>query len=79
MTYVIGKLSTRRLIERRRCSSDRRVTYVRISPAGRRLMARIFPRHAEAIRRAADGLTAEEKERAADLLKRLGVRAQALL
>ena len=79
MTYVIGKLARRRLVERRRCATDRRVTFLRISPAGRRLMVRIFPLHAEAMRRAASGLTTNEKRRAAVLMKRLGLRAQSLL
>lgn len=79
MTYVIGKLVRRRLVVRRRCARDRRITYVGISPTGRRLMARIFPLHAEAIRRAAAGLSAADKRRAAVLLKRLGRHAQALL
>jgi MarR family 2-MHQ and catechol resistance regulon transcriptional repressor len=76
MTYVVDKLARRGLLARRRCGEDQRVTYVAITPAGRHLMAGIFPQHAEAIRRAAAGLTAEEKRAAIALLKRLGLAAE---
>jgi hypothetical protein len=39
-------------------------------------MASIFPDHAEAIRRATAGLSAEEKRLATALLKRLGLAAE---
>ena len=55
MTYVIDKLARRGLLTRRRCAQDQRVRYAAISAAGRRLMASIFPDHAEAIRRGRSG------------------------
>ena len=76
MTYVIDKLARRVLLTRRRCAQDQRVRYAAISAAGRRLMASIFPDHAEAIRRATAGLSAEEKRLATALLKRLGLAAE---
>lgn len=76
MTYVVDKLARRGLLTRRRCSQDQRVRYASISAAGRRLMASIFPDHAEAIRRATAGLSPEEKRVATALLKRLGLAAE---
>src|SRR6185295_6398014 len=51
-TYVVDKLVARRLVRRRPSSRDRRVILLDLTPAGRRLMARIFPQHAAAICRA---------------------------
>ena len=76
MTYVIDKLARRGLLARRRCAQDQRVRYASITPAGRRLLASIFPSHAEEIRRATAGLSAEEKRSATVLLKRLGLAAE---
>jgi len=76
MTYVIDKLARRGLLARRRCAQDQRIRYAAISPAGRRLMASIFPDHAEAVRRATAGLSPEEKRTAIALLKRLGLAAE---
>jgi MarR family transcriptional regulator, 2-MHQ and catechol-resistance regulon repressor len=75
MTHVVDKLERRGLLARRRCLEDQRVTYLSITPAGRALMAAIFPAHAEAIRRATGGLGADEKRTLASLLKRLGLAA----
>jgi MarR family 2-MHQ and catechol resistance regulon transcriptional repressor len=76
MTYVVDKLARRGLLSRRRCTQDQRVRYAAITPAGRRLLASIFPDHVEEIRRATAGLSAEEKRSATVLLKRLGLAAE---
>lgn len=75
-TYVVDKLEGRGLLHRRACREDRRVTYVDLTEEGRALMGEIFPEHAEALRRAMEGLTTEEKRIAAALLRRLGLHAQ---
>src|SRR5712692_9407698 len=51
-TYVVDKLCERRLVRRRASATDRRVTLLALTTAGRRLMERIFPPHAEAMRSA---------------------------
>src|SRR5712671_4506589 len=51
-TYVVDKLVTRGLVRRRHSSHDRRVVLVALTAAGRRVIERIFPLHAEAMRRA---------------------------
>lgn len=76
MTYVVDKLEERHLVARRRCAEDLRVIYATITPAGRRLMASIFPSHAEVVRQATAGLTLDEKRAATVLLKRLGLAAE---
>jgi MarR family 2-MHQ and catechol resistance regulon transcriptional repressor len=76
MTYVVDKLAGRGLVTRRHCPQDQRVTYVGLTPAGRRLVASIFPEHAEAIRQATAGLAPGEKRLIIALLKRLGLAAE---
>jgi MarR family 2-MHQ and catechol resistance regulon transcriptional repressor len=76
MTYVVDKLVGRGMVVRRQCPQDQRVTYVGLTPAGRRLMASIFPGHAEAIRHATNGLAPDEKRLMIALLKRLGLAAE---
>src|SRR5881409_4444468 len=57
-TYVVDKLCARGLVERRPSGADRRVTLLDLTPTGRRLIARIFPPHAAAMRRAVAALPA---------------------
>lgn len=75
-TYVVDKLQERGLVERRPCAHDRRVQYAGLTAAGHALMRRIFPEHAAALLRAMQGLTLEEKQIVAALLRRLGLRAR---
>jgi MarR family 2-MHQ and catechol resistance regulon transcriptional repressor len=71
-TYVVDKLCDRGLVRRRPSGDDRRVTLLTLTPAGRRLIARIFPHHAAAMRRAVGALPSQVQARAAGLLRRLG-------
>lgn len=71
VTYVADKLQRRGLLERRTCAEDRRVCYADLTSSGRDLVAEIYPRHAAALCEAMTGLTTEEKQIAAALLKRL--------
>ncbi len=75
-TYVIDKLEERGLLRRRRCLTDRRVQYAELTKEGSERIAGIFPDHAEAMREAAGGLSAEEKERAIELVRKLGLAAR---
>ncbi len=75
MTYVVDKLVSRGLVRRRASGEDRRVVLLALTAAGRRLMARIFPPHAAAMRRAVGGLTPRQQERARRLLRTLGLAA----
>ena len=78
ITFLIDKLEKRSLVQRRPCESDRRARWAELTEEGRELMARIFPGHAEVIRRALSGLTPEEQQQLTALLKTLGTAAAAL-
>ncbi len=71
-TYVVDKLCHRGLVRRRPSATDRRVTLLALTAAGRGLIARIFPPHAAAMRRAVGALPAREQARAIRLLRALG-------
>jgi len=71
-TYVIDKLAQRRLLERRRCTDDRRVLHVDLTDNGRSLIEDVFPEHAQLIRTLTEGLSTNEQVHVADQLKRLG-------
>jgi MarR family transcriptional regulator, 2-MHQ and catechol-resistance regulon repressor len=77
-TYVVDKLVTRGLVRRRHSSRDRRVVLVALTAPGRRLIERIFPSHADAMRRAVAGLPARQQAQAVRLLRTLGTRAASL-
>ena len=72
VTYLVDRLAAKGLVERRRCEHDRRAYYAALTPAGEELIREIFPRHAEAIRRAMEGLTEAEKDAAIGLIRTLG-------
>src|SRR5881296_1819022 len=60
-TYVVDKLCARGLVERRPSGADRRVTLLDLTATGRQLIDRIFPQHAEAMRRAVGALSPREQ------------------
>jgi len=74
-TYVLDKLVRKKLVRRTPNPRDKRGTLLVLTPRGRRLMARIFPGHAEAIRRAMKALSKRELRRAAELVRKLGLGA----
>jgi MarR family 2-MHQ and catechol resistance regulon transcriptional repressor len=61
VTYLVDRLESRGLVERRPCERDRRSTWAALTPAGERLIASIFPGHARCIQRALSGLDREGK------------------
>ena len=78
ITHLIDQLEKKGLAQRVACPKDRRVLYAALTDAGREKIAAIFPDHAERIRLALSGLSAEEQEQATELLKKMGLAAQAL-
>lgn len=71
LTTILDNLERRALVERRPHPDDRRARLVHLTPAGRRLVARVLPGHAEGIARDLGALTlAEQRD-----LARLCVRA----
>jgi MarR family transcriptional regulator, 2-MHQ and catechol-resistance regulon repressor len=79
ITYLVDRLERRGLVERLPCETDRRARYAALTARGRALIARIFPGHAEAIRRAMAGLGLPEQRAATALLRTLGTESAALL
>ncbi|KGX90559.1 MarR family transcriptional regulator [Pontibacillus halophilus JSM 076056 = DSM 19796] len=78
ITYVVDKLEKKGYLNRKACPKDRRITYASISEEGISLLNQIFPTHWQQIEEITDGLSQEEKETAAKLLKRLGKYADQL-
>jgi MarR family transcriptional regulator, 2-MHQ and catechol-resistance regulon repressor len=74
-TYVVDKLCDRGLVRRRQSPADRRVTLLSLTAAGRRIIERIFPPHAETMRRAVGALSLRDQARAIELLRALGLGA----
>jgi MarR family transcriptional regulator, 2-MHQ and catechol-resistance regulon repressor len=79
ITTAVDRLERKRLVERRDDPCDRRARVVHLTEAGKQLISCAFDEHSKAMERAVDGLTPEEREQAAALLKKLGRRAQELL
>ena len=73
LTVVVDNLEKRGLVARRRSAEDRRVVYVELTPAGRKLIEGIFPAHVAAIVREMSGLTAAEQDELARLCKKVGL------
>ncbi len=78
ITYVVDKLEKKKLIKRRACPKDRRITYAVITNAGTELLDTVFPKHKLAIKDICAGLTTDEKKVMIDQLKKLGYYAQNL-
>jgi MarR family 2-MHQ and catechol resistance regulon transcriptional repressor len=77
-TFLVDKLQKRGLVRRSPCETDRRMTWAELTPEGTKLVAKIFPAHAEVIRRALSGLGLADQRKVAALLKTLGTEAAAL-
>lgn len=73
ITYVVDKLEQKALLARVACPSDRRVTYAQITEQGKSFIEEIFPDHAQKIHELMKELTADEKDQATELLKKLGL------
>ncbi|MCS6776081.1 MAG: MarR family transcriptional regulator [Chloroherpetonaceae bacterium] len=79
VTHVIDQLEKRQWIRRVPCEKDRRVLFAELTEAGRQKMDALFPAHAERIVRAVSALDPTEQLMAIQLLRKLGLGAQALL
>lgn len=78
ITYIVNQLEKKGLVQRVPCPEDRRIIYAEITEAGKAKMDKMFPPHAEEVRRAVSGLTVEEQQQALALLKKMGLAASAL-
>jgi MarR family transcriptional regulator, 2-MHQ and catechol-resistance regulon repressor len=70
-TEVTVTLEGRGLVLRRRLPSDRRTVAVDLAPAGRQLVERLFPGHADRVSDAFGALDEEEKRSFAELCRKL--------
>lgn len=71
LTGVLDRMEARGLIRRGPSDADRRQVFVTLTAAGTRMFGRVFPEHAEHVKRAFTVLSAEELERTRELLQRL--------
>ncbi len=76
VTFVADQLEKAGLVRRRRQADDRRVIHANLTAKGERLMARVFPLHADRMRGIAAVLSATEQTRLAGLLKKWGKSVQ---
>jgi MarR family 2-MHQ and catechol resistance regulon transcriptional repressor len=72
VTMVVDNLEKRKLVKRERRGGDRRFVTVRLTDRGRRLIARIFPRHVSGIVREMGSLTEREQQALGRLCRKLG-------
>ena len=79
ITAAIDRLELKGLVERRNDPGDRRARVVFLTPAGKELISQAFSGHAAAMDAATAGLSAPERETAIELLRKLGLTAQAKL
>jgi MarR family transcriptional regulator, 2-MHQ and catechol-resistance regulon repressor len=70
-TEIVATLAKRGLVERHRLTRDRRAVAVRITPAGRELVDRLFPEHAERVAATFAALDDGEKRMLAELCRKL--------
>ena len=72
LTMVVDNLAKQGLVERRRCTEDRRVVYVHLTDAGRETIESILPSHVAGVVDVFSVLSREEQETLGGLLRRLG-------
>ena len=79
ITSAVDRLEARGLVARSDDPGDRRVRRVALTPAGRRVIAPAFARHAEELDEVVSVLTRAERATLVDLLRRLGRGAEGTL
>jgi MarR family 2-MHQ and catechol resistance regulon transcriptional repressor len=72
LTLVVDNLQKRGWVKRKQQGKDKRFIIAAITPAGRKLIARIFPEHARRITEIMARLKPEEQQKLGDLCRKLG-------
>ncbi len=72
LTMVVGNLEKRGLVTRQQSRADRRFVSAAITDKGKKLIARVFPEHADRIAELMSRLTPREQETLAELCRKLG-------
>src|SRR5262247_189378 len=76
ITVAVDRLEGKGLVERRAHGSDRRTRVVHLTKEGKRLITRIYTRHAEDLEQLVSAsLTTTERETLIKLLKKIGFKA----
>jgi MarR family 2-MHQ and catechol resistance regulon transcriptional repressor len=73
MTLVVDNLEKRGWVRRERQESDRRMIVIHLTPEGRDLIAKVFAKHAKAIKKEMSVLTPAEQENLRRLTRKLGL------
>ena len=78
VSVAVDRLYKKGFVSRIECSEDRRVRTVSLTEQGREMFVPLFRQHAALIKRAFQGVTAEELGQLERVLKKIGKRADAL-
>jgi MarR family 2-MHQ and catechol resistance regulon transcriptional repressor len=70
LTTVVDSLERKTLVIRKRAEEDRRRVTVYLTEAGRKLIARVFPRHAEVVAKEFAFLSDGEKDALSNILRK---------
>ncbi|GAA2883375.1 MarR family winged helix-turn-helix transcriptional regulator [Enterococcus casseliflavus] len=70
-TYVVDQLVKKGCVQREPSQEDQRVIYVSITEAGRALMEKIFPSHAQKIAASFSELSSEELQQLKTILRKI--------
>ena len=70
LTTVVDSLERKTLVIRKRAEEDRRRVTVYLTEAGRKLIARVFPRHAEVVAKELAFLSDGEKDALSNILRK---------
>jgi MarR family 2-MHQ and catechol resistance regulon transcriptional repressor len=76
ITTAIDRLEQRGLVARAADASDRRARVVHLTRDGKARITKEFARHADAMDRAAQGLSKTDRDTLSELLKKLGTTAE---
>ena len=72
ISTAVDRRVRKQLVTRKSAEGDRRIRIVALTPKGRQKITVVFTRHTQAMNKAAEGLTPEERTQVTELLKKLG-------
>jgi MarR family transcriptional regulator, 2-MHQ and catechol-resistance regulon repressor len=79
MTLVIDNLERNGWVRRERQHEDRRLILVHLTPAGRKVIASVFPEHARTVRRAMRAITPSAQQQLRAICRQLGTEVRSLV
>ncbi|HEX7776225.1 MAG TPA: MarR family transcriptional regulator [Parvibaculum sp.] len=78
MTRILDQLETRGLVDRRRCTEDRRVVRLKLTPEGSRTVESLIPYVADFLNQVVGDFTREEADALVRLMTKLVVRLESM-